>query len=295
MTRVGVMIEGQEGLTWELWRNLCRNVEAAGFDSLWRSEHLFSVMGVEGRECLECWTSLALAAEWTSRIEFGPLVSPLTYHRPAVLARQAASVDQLAGGRLVLGLGAGWYEEEHRRMGIELPPLRGRFDQFEAGIHKIKEVLAAGHPDPVRQPLPILIGGSGEKRLLKLVAEHAVEWNSHSLQLDDFKRKQEVLAQHCAAAGRDPKEIAHSMMWAYVVDRRHAERVQRAIPRLADMDAGSLVDALRGRWFTGGADEIAEQMRPFIDAGVSRFMLQHFAMDDDQALGVLADVARLVA
>src|SRR5579884_131168 len=141
MAGIGVMIEAQEGLTWEIWRSLCRDVESLGLDSLWRSEHLFSVMGVEGRECLECWTSLALAAEWTSRVEFGPLVSPLTFHQPAVLARAAASVDQLSGGRLVLGVGAGWYEEEHRRLGLELPPLRERFDRLEAGLRRIKEVL----------------------------------------------------------------------------------------------------------------------------------------------------------
>jgi alkanesulfonate monooxygenase SsuD/methylene tetrahydromethanopterin reductase-like flavin-dependent oxidoreductase (luciferase family) len=270
-------------------------VEDLGLDSLWRSEHLYSVMGVDGRECLECWTSLALAAEWTSRIEFGPLVSPLTFHRPAVLARQAASVDQLSGGRLVLGLGAGWYEEEHRRLDIELPPLRERFDRLEAGIRKIKEVLEAGHPEPARKPLPIQIGGSGERRLLRLVAEHASDWNSHGLSLDDLRRKQEVLAAHCAAVGRDPGAIRHSMMWGFVVDRRHAERLQAAIPRLRQMDAGSVLEAVQGRWLVGPPDAIAEQLRPYIDAGVSRFMLQHFAMEDRAALEALADVARLVA
>ena len=102
------MIEGQEGLTWERWRHICNDAETLGFDSLRRSDHLFSVMGVVDRECIECWTSLALAAEWTKRIEIGPMVSPMTFRPPAVLARMATAVDLLAGGRLILGVGAGW-------------------------------------------------------------------------------------------------------------------------------------------------------------------------------------------
>lgn len=300
MARIGVMIEAQEGLTWDLWRALCRDVEAAGLDSLWRSEHLFSVMGVEGRECLDCWTSLALAAEWTSRIEFGPLVSPLTFREPAVLARAAASVDQLAGGRLVLGVGAGWYEEEHRRMGIELPPLRQRFDRLESGLGRIREVLAAGRPDPARQPLPILIGGMGEKRLLRLVAEFADEWNFHSVPLDDLPRKQEVLAAHCEAVGRDPRSIRHSMMAGYLAGRDRSElldragRLRRVIPRLAELEPEAVVESLAPRWFIGTPEEIAERLRPYIELGVSRFMLQHFLMDDSAAVELLGEVQRFL-
>ena len=301
MTQIGVMIEGQEGLTWDLWRSLCRDVEDLRLDSIWRSEHLYSVMGVDGRECLECWTSLALAAEWTSRIEFGPLVSPVTFRSPAILARAAASVDQIAGGRFLLGVGAGWYEEEHRRMGIELPPLKERFDRFEAGLRVIKEVLAAGKPDPVRSPLPIVIGGSGEKRLLRLVAEFADEWNFHSVPLDDIRRKQEVLQAHCEAVGRDPKSIRHSMMAGFLIGRDgeelrdHASRLRAVIPRLADQEPDAVVQALSARWFVGTPEQIAEQMRPYADLGVSRFMLQHFVMDRGVALELLAETARLVA
>ena len=301
MARIGVMIEAQEGLTWEFWRALCRDVEAAGLDSLWRSEHLFSVMGAEGRECLDCWTSLALAAEWTSRIEFGPLVSPVTFREPAVLARAAASVDQLSGGRLVLGVGAGWYEEEHRRMGIDLPPLPQRFDRLESGLRRIKEVLAAGRPDPARQPLPILIGGSGEKRLLRLVAEFADEWNFHSVPLVELPRKQEVLAGHCAAVGRDPKTIRQSMMAGYLAGRDRGELVERAarlrqvIPRLAELEPEAVLESLSARWFIGTPEEIAGRLRPYADLGVSRFMLQHFLMDDTEAIQLLAEVSRLVA
>ena len=300
MARVGVMIEGQEGLTWELWRNLCRDVEDLELDSLWRSEHLLSVMGGEGRECLETWTSLALAAEWTARIEFGPLVSPMTYRAPAVLARAAASVDQLSGGRLVLGLGAGWYEEEHRRMGIELPPLRERMDRFEAGVKRVKEVLAAGHPTPARQPLPIQIGGSGERRTLRIVAEHADEWNFHSETPDTLRHKLDVLADHCSAVGRDRSTIRLSMMAAFVIGRdegelrQRAERLRALSPRFEGLDSDALLERLRQRWYVGTPEQIAEQLRPYLDLGVERLMLQHFLMDDRDALELLGNLARLI-
>jgi alkanesulfonate monooxygenase SsuD/methylene tetrahydromethanopterin reductase-like flavin-dependent oxidoreductase (luciferase family) len=145
MTQLGIMIEGQEGLNWERWRNLCRDVEGLGFASLRRSEHLISLMGDDSRDCIDCWTSLALAAEWTKTIQFGPMVSPMTFHRPAMLARKAAAVDQLSGGRLILGVGAGWNEHEHEMFGVPFLTLKGRMDLFEAGGSCLK---------PGRSPAP---------------------------------------------------------------------------------------------------------------------------------------------
>src|SRR6266849_9678573 len=113
MTQVGIMIEGQEGLNWERWRRICTDTERLGFASMRRSDHLISLMGDPTRDCIECWTSLALAAEWTQRIEIGPMVSPITFRYPGVIAKQAAAVDALSGGRLLFGVGAGWNENEH--------------------------------------------------------------------------------------------------------------------------------------------------------------------------------------
>src|SRR5438270_10987831 len=111
------MIEAQEGLSWERWRNLCRDVDALGFASLRRSDHLVSLMGDDSRDCIDCWASLTMAAEWTKTIEFGPMVSPLTFYLHAVLARRAAAVDLLSGGPLIFGVGAGWTEYERGRVG----------------------------------------------------------------------------------------------------------------------------------------------------------------------------------
>src|SRR5499433_545517 len=189
--KVGIMIEGQEGLTWERWFRLARAAEDLGYESLCRSDHLTGLGGVATRPSLETWTSLTALAIRTTRIRFGPLVSPLTFYPPALLAKMAAAVDTLSLGRLDLGLGAGWNEHEHAMFGIPMPPVRERLDRLEAGARYIR-ALGAGQPVtleqpyyPLRQaenyPLPthgrlrIVIGGRGEKRTLRIAAEFADE------------------------------------------------------------------------------------------------------------------------
>src|SRR6266581_2415584 len=180
--KVGVMIEAQEGLTWEHWFRIADCVEELALDSLWRSDHFFSLSGDRQRPALECWTSLTALAQRTHRIRFGPLVSPMTFRHPALLARMAAAVDLLSGGRLVLGVGAGWNVAEHEAFGIGLPPLKERFDRFEEGIAVIKALWtggpvdleeryyplrgAAAYPRPQQQPAPpLLIGGAAGRRV----------------------------------------------------------------------------------------------------------------------------------
>src|SRR5712692_12043849 len=192
--QIGIMLEGQEGLNWERWVRISQQVEGLGLDSLWRADHLFSVMARGERDSLECWTSLTALAQRTQRIRFGPLVSPMTFRQPALLARMAAAVDLLSNGRLVLGVGAGWNEAEHQAFGIGLPPLKERFDRLEEGIAVIKALWtggpvdldgryyplrgAAAYPRPLQRPAPpLLIGGDGEVRLLRIVARDADEWN----------------------------------------------------------------------------------------------------------------------
>src|SRR5439155_3781364 len=162
MASIGVMIEGQDGLNWERWRRLCQDAERLGFASPRRSDHLFSVFGVEGRDALDCWTSLALAAEWTRTIEFGPMVSSLTWHYPAVLARQAAAVDLLSDGRFILGVGAGWHQLEHERFGVPFPTLKQRMDNYENAIELILRAWERTLPKPPRAGrVPLLLGGGG--------------------------------------------------------------------------------------------------------------------------------------
>ena len=288
------MIEGQEGLSWERWRRICHDTDTLGFASLRRSDHLISLMSSPDRECIECWTSLALAAEWTKRIEFGPMVSPMTFRLPGILAKIAASVDALSGGRLILGVGAGWNENEHRVFNIPFYTERERFDRLEAGIKKMREIWETTYPKPARNPIPLLLGGKGAKRTLPLVAREATEWNLSRLDAEMFRQRREVLEQCCREIGRDPATIRRSVMTTYIVGRDRDELRERAlklrdiIPSLKGLDAEQVLEKMRLQAFVGTPDEIAEQIREHAKLGVDLFMLQHFVLDDSDALRVLA-------
>ena len=289
------MIEGQEGLNWDRWRHLCHDVEALGFTALRRSDHFFSVMGVVERDSLECWTSLALAAEWTQRIEIGPMVSPMTFRPPALVARIAAAVDILSNGRLILGVGAGWYEREHVEFGIPFLTLKERMDLFEEGVKTIRATWAKSNPKPVRDgAIPMLMGGRGEKRALPLIAREASEWNLSHMDPDEYQQKRKVLDECCRAIGRDPSSIRHSVMANYIIGRNRDELRERAaqmrdfLPSLHGLDVEETLSAVGKRGLVGTPEEIAEQIRRHAALGVDLFMLQHFLLDDRDALGLLA-------
>ena len=295
MTRIGIMIEGQEGLNWARWRNLCRDVEALGFASLRRSEHLISLMGDDSRDCIDCWTSLALAAEWTKTIQFGPMVSPMTFHMPSVLARQAAAVDQLSGGRLILGVGAGWNEHEHNVFHVDFMTTRGRMDRFEEGVRIMRDAWEHTNPKPAQNPLPLLMGGVGEKRHLPIVAREAAEWNFTRFDHEEYQHKRRVLDAACKDIGRDPASLRYSVMANYLIGRDEGELRERAlrlaavVPRLKRDSADDIIKGARGTMFVGKPEEVVEQMREYAKLGVELFMLQHFLLDDRDALELLAN------
>jgi alkanesulfonate monooxygenase SsuD/methylene tetrahydromethanopterin reductase-like flavin-dependent oxidoreductase (luciferase family) len=294
MAKVGIMIEGQEGLNWDRWRRICHDTDTLGFDSLRRSDHLVSLMGAPERDCIECWVSLALAAEWTNRIEFGPMVSPMTFRHPAVLARMAASVDVLSGGRVILGVGAGWNENEHREFGIPFLTERQRFDLLEQGVRTMRETWSKSHPKPIRNPMPLLMGGKGRKRTLPIVAREASEWNQSRLDTEMYKESREVLDACCRDIGRDPRSIRHSVMAGYIIGRDRSELRERAsqvsqvVRDLKGMTPDEVLEDRRSAWFVGTPEEIAEKMRQVAGLGVDLFMLQHFLLDDSDALSLLA-------
>jgi alkanesulfonate monooxygenase SsuD/methylene tetrahydromethanopterin reductase-like flavin-dependent oxidoreductase (luciferase family) len=302
MAKIGIMIEGQEGLSWDRWRLICHDAESLGFDSLRRSDHLFSVMGEVERDCIECWTSLALAAKWTKRIEFGPMVSPMTFRPPAILARIAAAVDLMSGGRLILGIGAGWYEREHVENGIPFLTMRERMDRLEDGIKTIHSTWESANPKPPRGKIPLLMGGRGEKRALPMVAREAVEWNLSHMDPDEYQQKRKVLDAACHAIGRDPSSIRHSVMANFIIGRDRVEVRERALqmrdflPSLKGLDANEVMVKVGQTGLVGTPDEIAEQINRYSALGVDLFMLQHFLLDDRDALKLLAsDVIPAVA
>ncbi|HUY74610.1 MAG TPA: LLM class flavin-dependent oxidoreductase [Candidatus Dormibacteraeota bacterium] len=294
MARIGIMIEGQEGLSWDRWRRICHDADTLGFASLRRSDHLISLMRSPERDCIECWTSLALAAEWTKQIEFGPMVTPMTFRNPAVLAKIAASVDALSGGRLLLGVGAGWNENEHTVFGIPFLTEKERFDRLDEGIKTMRDIWDKTNPKPARNPIPLLMGGKGAKRTLPLVAREAAEWNLSRLDAGMFRQRLEVLEQCCRDIGRDPSTIRRSVMTSCIVGRDQTELRERAaevsqvIPELRGMTPDEVLEHRKDAWFVGTPEQIAARMREFAGLGVDLFMLQHFLLDDSDALQLLA-------
>ena len=316
--KLGVMIEGQEGLTWERWRKLCHRVEELGFDSLWRSDHFFSLMGRRTQPALETWVALTMAATETSRIEFGPLVCPMTFRHPSLLARMASQVAELSAGRLVLGVGAGWNVPEHEAFGIDFPPTRERMDMLDEGIEVLKALWAPGaanydgnyyqlreaemYPKPPGGKVPLLVGGSGEKRTLRIVAAHADEWNATSFGadlsgegLETYKRKASILDGYCRDLGRDPATIKRSLMTGFLIGsdqadiERRGEALAEWMPPLqqAPVDQRAAVLKQRG-YFAGTPDQVVAQLQGFASAGVERVMLQHHNQDDFEVLELIA-------
>jgi len=291
------MIEGQEGLTWDRWRKICADTERLGFASLRRSDHLISLMGphTSERDCIECWESLALAAEWTKKIELGPMVSPMTFRLPGVLAKMAATVDALCGGRLLLGVGAGWNENEHAVFGVPFYTQRERFDLLEAGIDTMREIWRNTNPKPVRDPMPILIGGKGSRRTLPLVAREAAEWNFSRLDPDQFRERSAELDRCCRDVDRNPATVKRSVMTSFIVGRNHDELLERAshlkevVSALSPMTPEQVLENRKDAWFVGTPDEIAQRMRELGKIGVDLFMLQHFLLDDSDALELLGN------
>ena len=292
------MIEGQEGLNWERWRHICHDADTLGFDSLRRSEHLISVFEPvdRDRDCIECWTSLTLAAEWTKRIEFGPMVSPMTFRAPSLLARMATAVDLLSGGRLILGVGAGWYEREHVENGIPFVTRKERFDLLEEGINTIRETWQKARPQPPRDGvIPLLMGGRGEKRAMPMMAREAAEWNVGFDGPEKYKHQSQVFDECCRAIGRDPASVRRSVMTSYLIGRNRDELRERArnigsiIPRYKDVDPDDVLKTAAESWLVGTPDEISQQIRDKARLGIDLFMLQHFLLDDRDALKLLAE------
>ena len=304
--RVGVMIEGQEGLTWERWFRLADAAEALGYESLCRSDHLTGLGGDSRRPALDTWASLAALATRTRRIRFGPMVSPITFYHPALLGKLATAVDALSGGRLDLGIGAGWNEYEHAMFGVPFPPLRERMDRLECGA-RVLRALGAGQPVtlvqdyyPLRKaeshPLPphgrlrLVVGGRGEKRTLRIAAEFADEWNATRIDVAGFRAKRAVLAAHCAAFARDPETIGRSLMIPLAIGRDSADVARRIAAARASFpslppDEAAWRDA---GFLAGPAESVIAALAEWRAAGMQRILLQMLDQDDIAALELFA-------
>lgn len=305
MTDVALMVEGQEDLTWERWFRIVDAAEELGFEGLFRSDHLTALNADPGREALALWPSLTALATRTSRIRFGPLVAAITFRHPSMMAKMAASIDVLSDGRLDLGLGAGWFEGEHRMFGIRYPPYSERLERLDEGAQVVRALWSgerrslAGHhyslDDAVNLPVPaqpeptLIMGGKGEKTL-RVVARHATEWNFSYSTLEAFRDKSAELDRACQEIGRDPATLRRSMMLPFAIGvddaavQRHIDAHRRTFRNLP----ASAEEWVDGGFLVGSPEQIVDQIGQRVAAGVSRVMLQQNALDDLDSIELLA-------
>ena len=295
------MIEGQEGVTWPQWQALAHACEAHGIPALFRSDHHLNLDGVDERGSLDAWAVITALAAQTSTLRLGTLVSPVTFRHPSEVAKLAVAADHVSGGRVELGLGAGWNEREHAAYGFPFPELRVRMDmlaeQLEvvhgqwtsspfsfAGEHYRLEALDA-QPRPLQQPHPpLLMGGKAGPRAAALAARWADEYNTAFATLDELLPMKARVDAACEAVGREP--IPFSLMTGVLVGRDRAEYEERRrllTERRSEAPGG-------GAWITGTVDEVAEQLGALRDAGVARVMCQHLLHDDLDAVAVIGEV-----
>ena len=303
MIEVALMIEGQNGLNWERWQRLARAAEDLGFAGLYRSDH-YTNANPPDLDSLELWVSLTWLASHTQRIEFGPLVSPVSFRQPTMTARIAAAADDLSGGRLTLGLGAGWQEREHTNYSWDLLDIPQRFQRFEEGLeiitrllnsdtpidfqgdyYQIQEALLLPRPQRPGGP-PILIGGNGPKRTLPLAARYAHEWNAVYLPADQLRGLNAQLDALIMEEGRQPADVRRSLMTGCVFGKDKRALAQK----VRDRTKGKLSPkelAQRGL-VVGTAPQIVDQLGEIAASGTQRVMLQWLDLDDLDGLEAMA-------
>lgn len=295
---ISIMVEGQMGLTWPRWQRIVRAADDLGYYGVFRSDHFANPDGPFD-DALETWVSLAWAAGNSQRIALGTLVSPLSFRDPRILAWQASAVDSLAGGRLRLGLGAGWQEREHATFGFDLLDTDARFERFEEGIQVIRQLTRSSEPtsfagdsftlkDAMLKPRsprgdgpPIVIGGNGPKRTLPLVAKYGDEWNAISMPADEFHQKSVLLDSLLHDADRSPSDVRRTLMTRGVIaaDQGSLDRKVDAETRERQLARGAVI---------GTPGEIVEIIGRHKDAGVQGIALQWLDLDDISGLELFA-------
>lgn len=296
--RVSLMIEGAFGLDWPRWQRLVMATEDFGFNGIARSDHFMSRPG-ERKAALEAYTSLTWAADHTSRIELGTLVSPVSFRDPRILAWQASAINDLAEGRLRIGIGTGWQELEHNAFGFELGSMDERFARMEDGLKVVTALTRSDEPvslDNERYPLheaqliprwpeanspAIVIGGNGVKRTLPLAAKYADEWNALKGGQQVFKERSALLDELLAAEGRDPATVRRSQMCGLIFGKDQA-----ALD--ADEDAANFDELLSKGEVIGTPNQVAEILHAKAEDGVQEVKLQWMEFDDIAGLELFA-------
>ena len=310
MIDISLMIEGQNGLNWPRWQRLVIETEQLGFAGLFRSDHFTNGQGPL-LDSLETIVSLSYLADHTQRIHFGPLVAPLSFRHPTLLARQAVALDDLSGGRMILGVGAGWQAREHAMFGHDLGDVPTRMARLEEGLRvltlllrndepttyhgrffQLQDALILPRPQRAGGP-PLLIGGIGVKRTLPLVARYADIWNALMVTPDEFRALSAHLDGLLQAEGRPSSAVRRTLMTniTFAPDRQSlASKL-----KVSDAGAGSAqldeaVASMRAsrKNIVGTPEMVREQIAAYAEAGVQELMLQWLDLDDIEGLRALA-------
>ncbi len=279
---------GQQNVTWERMRDAWRKFDDWGYDSLWAFDHFYPIFTPDpAGPCMENWTLLGALSQQTRRARIGALVNGNTYRNPCLAAKMAATLDHLSGGRLNFGIGAGWNELEHRNFGIDFKTLGGRLEALEESCQIIKGMFtqerttfagrhytitdAVCNPKPLQKPhIPFMIGGRGEKRLLKIVARHADMWNTMHASPAQMKRLIEVIERHGDTVGRDTDEIEKTIMMPLCY--KASEDRERLICGGVASTAGITPEQARDRIMIGTKDECLDKIAQYQKAGVTHFI-----------------------
>ena len=309
--RVCLMIEGQEGVTWELWRGLATACERHGLEGMFRSDHYASFHRGDEFGALDAWATLAGLAAVTDRIRLGTLVSPVTFRHPSELAKVVVTVDHISGGRVELGLGAGWNEREHRAYGFEFPGTPERLERFAEQLELVRlewtesgldfsgrwystESLTA-LPRPVQRPAPhLIVGGMARPGTVEPAVRLADEYNTVYVTPDEAAERRAVIDESCRRQGRDPGTMAFSVMTGCVLGRdeaevrERAERVRARTNREGDVD--DFLRASSDRWVIGTPDGARDHLARLERAGVERIYLQHLDHEDLESVELMGEL-----
>jgi F420-dependent oxidoreductase-like protein len=309
--RLCLMVEGQEDVSWAEWLALADACERAGLEGLFRSDHYLSVIGRRERASHDAIATLAALATRTEKIRLGALVSPVTFRHPAVLAKSVATIDHVSGGRVELGLGAGWNEGEHAAYGFDFPPLGIRMELLEEQleiVHRLwteDSVTFAGRhyeledcpalPKPLQQPRPpLILGGSAKPRSVALAVRLADEYNTLLASIGDCRERKSVLVEACESVGRDPRTLPLTLMATCVVGEDQAQVLERVRGVLevfgsGGEDPGAVLAERRERWVAGTPDVVVERLGALAEAGVERVYLQHLAHRDTEMVELIGE------
>lgn len=314
MVTFSVATETQLGLTWEYWKRRVAAVEAAGFAGLYLSDH-FVMRGPPDLDSLDLIVALTYLASHTQRIHFGPLVAPLSFRHPVILARQAVALDDLSNGRMILAVGTGHIVREHEMFGFELGDIPTRIARFSEGLEVIARLLRSHEPvhfagrffrlqdavlatQPQRRGRPpLLIGTQGGAKMLGLAARYADIWNTWWVSPATFLERSTHLDELLRAAGRQPSAVKRTVMLPLFIDHptanleRQVDVIRRYFPEMTNLPLADLLTKLRQNLGcpVGTPEMLIKQLRPYVDAGAEEIILGCYDYDDDRWMRVFAE------